>query len=80
MRARSYGRVAEVSTREVSSWVQDMVSQGWLTEADVYEVQGTVELILDRARSGEITEHFARLVLIKLAKDKYQGWIERQGD
>ena len=62
----------------VAGWVRTMVAEGWLTEADAFEVQGTVDLVLGAVRRGEITEHFARLVITKLAKDKRKSWYERQ--
>jgi hypothetical protein len=56
-----------------------MVVDGRLTEADEYEVQGVVALLLERLRAGEITLHFMDLVLRKLAEEKYADWRARAG-
>ena len=55
-----------------------MVANGQLTEADAYEVAGVIALLLEKVRAGEITQHFAELVLRKLADDKHEAWRARR--
>ncbi len=55
-----------------------MVANGQLTEADAHEVVGIVSLLLEKVRAGEITQHFAELVLRKMAEDKHEAWRARR--
>lgn len=66
-------RVAEAGV------LRRMQALGQLTEADVYEVEGIIELLAERESKGEITRHFAELVLRKLADDKTRDWLARTG-
>ena len=59
--------------------LERMTTDGHLTEADAYEVQGIVSLLLERVRAGEISVHFMDLVLRKLAQEKYADWRQREG-
>lgn len=54
-----------------------MVANGQLTESDAFEVVGIVALLLEKVRAGEITQHFAELVLRKMADDKHEAWRAR---
>jgi hypothetical protein len=54
-----------------------MVRNGQLTEADAFEVSGILDLLIEKVTAGEITPHFAELVLRKLADDKCEAWRER---
>lgn len=72
-------REAESGWRQSELTLERMVLNGFLTEADAYEVAGTLELLLDRWRRGEITEHFLNLVMRKLAEDKVAAWRARYG-
>lgn len=56
-----------------------MVEGGHLSEADAYEVMGIMELLVERLKRDEITAHFARLVIEKLAEDKRREWWRRNG-
>ncbi len=57
--------------------IRHLVVRGLLNEADAYEVQETLELLVERVQSGAITEHFARLVIRKLADDKLAAFVYR---
>ena len=57
--------------------LRHLVALGFLSEADAYEVQETLELLIERVRQGAITDHFARLVIKKLADDKLEAWVYR---
>lgn len=52
-----------------AGYYEDMVAGGWLTWAEAYEVSETLDLLLVRVRKGEITQHFAELVIEKLGAD-----------
>jgi hypothetical protein len=56
-----------------------MVEEGQLTEGEAFEVAGTLDLLLDKVRAGEITLHFAELVLRKMADEKHAAWMARTG-
>lgn len=56
-----------------------MQAEGHLTEADVYEVEGLLDLLARRWSRGEITYHFVELVLRKLADDKARDYLARTG-
>lgn len=60
--------------------LRQYVKLGMLSEADAYEVQETLELLIERVQSGAITDHFARLVIKKLAADKLEAWVYRTAD
>jgi hypothetical protein len=55
-----------------------MMAKGWLTEAEAYEVAGTLELLAERVERGEITVHFMDVVVRKLAQEKYNAWLARR--
>lgn len=57
--------------------LRHLMVRGVLTEADAFEVQETLELLIERVQSGAITEHFARLVIQKLADDKLDQLLYR---
>lgn len=56
-----------------------MQAEGQLTEADVYEVEEIIDLLVERQSRGEITHHFAELVLRKLADEKSRDYLARTG-
>ena len=55
-----------------------MVMQGQLTEADAFEVRHTIELLVEYVRDGRITQHFADVVLRKLALEKEESCAQRR--
>ena len=57
--------------------LRHLMVSGVLSEADAFEVQETLELLIERMQSGAITEHFARLVIEKLANDKLEQLVYR---
>lgn len=55
------------------------LSRNKLTEAEAYEVEGTLDLLVERTRAGSITSHFAEVVIRKLAEDKVRDYLARTG-
>ena len=55
------------------------LSRQYLTEAEAYEVEGVIELIIERVRAGEISAHFGQLVINKLAEEKVRDYLARTG-
>lgn len=74
-----HARAAQSGWRRVELTLENLLARGMLTEADVYEVQETIELLYERQARGEITEHFVQLVMTKMAEDKVQAWRRRNG-
>lgn len=70
---------AELKWPERVGRLREMQRAGQLTEADVYELEGLVELLARRWARGEITDHFVELVLRKLADEKSRDWLARTG-
>lgn len=70
---------AELKWPERMGRLREMQAAGQLTEADVYEMEGLIELLAERWSRGEITDHFVELVLQKLADDKTRDWLARTG-
>ena len=56
-----------------------MQAEGKLTEADVYEVDELIDLLVRRYGRGEITAHFVAVVLQKVADSKCRDWLARTG-
>lgn len=61
------------------SVLRRMQAEGQLTEADVHELEGLLELLARRWARGEITDHFVGLVLEKMANEKARDWLARTG-
>jgi hypothetical protein len=74
-----HARAAQSGWRKVELTLETLLARGFLTEADVYEVQETIELLYERQARGEITEHFVEVVMRKMAEDKVQAWRRRNG-
>lgn len=55
------------------------LSREKLTEAERYEVEGILELIIERVRSGAIAAHFGQLVINRLAEEKVRDYLARTG-
>ena len=74
-----HARAAQSGWRKVELTLESLLARGFLTEADVYEVQETIELLYERQARGEISEHFVEVVMRKMAEDKVQAWRRRNG-
>jgi hypothetical protein len=72
-------RAPESGWRQVGAGLERYVLNGFLTEADAYEVEETLALLLERLQRGEISERFVNVVMRKLAEDKVAAWRARYG-
>lgn len=70
---------AELRWPERVGRLREMQRAGQLTEADVFELEGLIDLLAQRWSRGEITDHFVELVLSKLAVEKTRDWLARTG-
>lgn len=55
------------------------LSREKLTEAERFEVEGVLDLIIERVRAGTISAHFGQLVINRLAEEKVRDWLARTG-
>lgn len=62
---------------EGSRRIARLLREGFLTEAEAYEVNETISLVARRVEEGSITRHFAELVIRKLADDMSRSWEAR---
>jgi hypothetical protein len=72
-------RAAQSGWRRVELTLETLLARGFLTEEDVYEVQGMFEELHGRLQRGEISEHFIHVIMRKMAEDKVQAWRKRNG-
>lgn len=70
--ARRQGRQSWETSR-----LEHMVKHGLLTESDAREVESIVSLLCERIVSGEMSEHFADVIVRKLATEKCAAWRAR---
>jgi len=56
-----------------------MMAHGQLSEGEAYEALELIEEMVGRAMRGEINQHFADLVITKLAQEKAAQWRGRLG-
>jgi len=56
-----------------------MMAHGQLSEGEAYEALELIEEMVGRAMRGEIDQHFADLVITKLAQEKAAQWRGRLG-
>lgn len=55
------------------------LSREKLTEAERFEVEGVLDLVIERVREGSISSHFGQLVINRLAEEKVRDWLARTG-
>ena len=65
--------------RQVDLTLEKLLARGMLTMSDVCEVRATFDDLHRRYQRGEITQHFADLVMRKLAESKVAAWRQRNG-
>lgn len=69
---------AEAWLRAPMAPLEELVKEGWLTEADALEVDVLVDDLLERLYAGAISTHFVELVIRKLAHDKAAKFRQRE--
>lgn len=60
-----------------ASTLEQMMRAGYLTEAEVYEVRGVLDLVISQVRADEMSVHFANWLINKLADEMAAQWCER---
>lgn len=78
-RRRGVEALAAWRALESLEYLVRMKEEGRLTEADVYEIEGVVDLLIERRQRGDISDHMFELVMRKLAEDKARDWCARTG-